>query len=90
VDAAGHPVPVRAILRLGALPTFVQLFSSVLSLLVLCACGARTPLSSEAVACARDRLDKPFRDVVKALKKWDLKPTPRAMRRTFQDLARRA
>jgi len=30
----------------------------------------------------------PFRDVVKALK-WDLKLTPRAMRRTFQDLARR-
>jgi hypothetical protein len=38
---------------------------------------------------SRSALDKPFRDVVKALK-WDLKVTPRAMRRTFQDLARRA
>jgi hypothetical protein len=38
---------------------------------------------------SRSALDKPFRDVVNALK-WDLKVTPRAIRRTFQDLARRA
>src|SRR5271165_4754315 len=38
---------------------------------------------------SRSALDKPFRDVVTALR-WDLKLTPRAMRRTFQDLARRA
>ncbi len=38
---------------------------------------------------ARSVLDQPFRQVVQALK-WDLKLTPKAMRRTFQDLARRA
>jgi hypothetical protein len=34
-------------------------------------------------------VDKPFRDVTRALK-WDLRVTPRAMRRTFNDLARKA
>ena len=38
---------------------------------------------------SRSVLDKPFRKVLKALK-WTLKLTPRAMRRTFQDLARQA
>ena len=38
---------------------------------------------------SRSALDKPFRDVAKALG-WTVKITPRAMRRTFQDLARRA
>ncbi|MFI5298793.1 MAG: tyrosine-type recombinase/integrase [Polyangiales bacterium] len=38
---------------------------------------------------SRSALDKPFRDVVKALG-WDLRLTPRGMRRTFQDLARNA
>jgi hypothetical protein len=38
---------------------------------------------------SRSALDKPFRDVTRALK-WDLRVTPRAMRRTFNDLARKA
>ena len=38
---------------------------------------------------ARSVLDEPFANVVKALH-WDLKVTPKAMRRTFQDLARSA
>ena len=38
---------------------------------------------------ARSVLDEPFRQVVHELK-WDLKLTPKAMRRTFDDLARRA
>lgn len=38
---------------------------------------------------SRSALDKPFRDVTRALK-WDLRITPRAMRRTFNDLARKA
>jgi site-specific recombinase XerC len=38
---------------------------------------------------SRSALDKPFRDVTKALG-WELHITPRAMRRTFQDLARHA
>jgi hypothetical protein len=38
---------------------------------------------------SRSALDKPFRDVMAALK-WGLHLTPRAMRRTFQDLARKA
>ncbi len=38
---------------------------------------------------SRSVLDKPFRDVVKALE-WTIKITPKGMRRTFQDLARRA
>jgi hypothetical protein len=38
---------------------------------------------------SRSVLDKPFRDVLKALG-WTLKLTPRGMRRTFNDLARDA
>ena len=38
---------------------------------------------------SRSTLDKPFRAVVKALG-WNLKLTPKCMRRTFNDLARRA
>jgi hypothetical protein len=38
---------------------------------------------------ARSVLDKPFRRVLKALG-WKLRLTPRGMRRTFQDLARKA
>lgn len=38
---------------------------------------------------SRSSLDKPFRAVVKALG-WNLKLTPKCMRRTFNDLARRA
>jgi hypothetical protein len=38
---------------------------------------------------SRSALDKPFRDVLKALE-WSVRLTPRGMRRTFQDLARRA
>jgi hypothetical protein len=38
---------------------------------------------------SRSVLDKPFRDVVDALK-WSVRLTPRGMRRTFQDLARKA
>jgi hypothetical protein len=38
---------------------------------------------------SRSALDKPFRDVAKALG-WTMTLTPRAMRRTFQDLARHA
>jgi hypothetical protein len=38
---------------------------------------------------ARSVLDVPFREVAKALG-WNLKLTPKAMRRTFNDLARRA
>jgi hypothetical protein len=38
---------------------------------------------------ARSVLDKPFRDVLKALK-WTVQLTPKGMRRTFNDLARRA
>jgi integrase len=38
---------------------------------------------------ARSVLDKPFRAVLKALK-WEIRLTPRGMRRTFQDLARKA
>ncbi len=38
---------------------------------------------------SRSALDKPFRDVLKALG-WSVRVTPRAMRRTFQDLARQA
>jgi hypothetical protein len=38
---------------------------------------------------SRSVLDKPFRDVLKALK-WTVRLTPRGMRRTFQDLAREA
>jgi hypothetical protein len=38
---------------------------------------------------SRSALDKPFADVAEALG-WELHVTPRAMRRTFQDLARRA
>jgi integrase len=38
---------------------------------------------------SRSVLDKPFRDVLKALG-WTLKVTPRGMRRTFNDLARQA
>ena len=36
---------------------------------------------------ARSVLDKPFAEVLQALK-WDLKLSPRAMRRTFNDVAR--
>jgi hypothetical protein len=38
---------------------------------------------------ARSVLDKPFRNVLKALR-WTLRLTPRGMRRTFQDVARTA
>jgi hypothetical protein len=38
---------------------------------------------------SRSALDKPFRDVIRALG-WPLRFTPRGMRRTFQDLAREA
>jgi hypothetical protein len=38
---------------------------------------------------SRSVLDKPFRDVLKALG-WTLKLTPKGMRRTFNDLARQA
>jgi hypothetical protein len=38
---------------------------------------------------SRSALDKPFRDVLKALG-WTVRLTPRGMRRTFQDLARQA
>jgi hypothetical protein len=38
---------------------------------------------------SRSSLDKPFRAVVKALG-WNLKLTPKCMRRTFDDLVRRA
>jgi len=38
---------------------------------------------------SRSALDKAFRDVIGALE-WNIRLSPRGMRRTFQDLARRA
>jgi integrase len=41
------------------------------------------------VSRSRSALDKPFQDVLRALR-WKLRFTPRGLRRTFQDLARQA